>query len=266
MNTWDLLEKELNFHGIELIGDKHCKCDIQGETKAVLIPKKIKLLRKEIGENLDLFSDVCNDLSKTVNNPCSPNDKAIDIRLERLFIYSVKDLIVFIDFLSDCGEGLDVFDNIKIQLCNMANLDICEIDEKLIKLLPDYKYSLDWIFRRNSFLSYVIGLLVFACHGKNKVNSRTVKTADRSISGPWSNLSLPLLERVFPWDGIEEEVRGRDKDLRTQRRYRQGLEAYNNDGRVGEGYFWREIRNEPFLWSDRAHSDPYPHRSILSNY
>jgi len=39
---------------------------------------------------------------------------------------------------------------------------------------------------------------------------------------------------------------------------------YNNDGRVGEGFYWRELRNEPFDWADRDWEDPYPSRHLLS--
>jgi len=73
-------------------------------------------------------------------------------------------------------------------------------------------------------------------------------------------------ERVFEWDDIDEEMRGRDRDIRRQKRYRTGLENYNNDGRVGEGFYWRELRNEPFSWHSREFDDPYPSRHLLSRF
>ncbi|MFW6173100.1 MAG: hypothetical protein ACOC5T_05090, partial [Elusimicrobiota bacterium] len=78
-------------------------------------------------------------------------------------------------------------------------------------------------------------------------------------------LDLPMEERVFKWRDIEDEVRGRERGKEKQRRYRQGFENYNNDGRVGEGYYWREMRNEPYSWYDRGTSSPYKSRATIDN-
>jgi len=124
---------------------------------------------------------------------------------------------------------------------------------------------LDWIYRRNSILTYIIHLLKFSKAGEEAVCKYVVKTA-RGVQGPWGNLDLPMLERQFKWDDVAEETRGRDRDIKRQHRYRMGLENYNNDGRTGEGFYWREIRNEPFSWYDRDSEDPYPSRHTLSRW
>jgi len=35
---------------------------------------------------------------------------------------------------------------------------------------------------------------------------------------------------------------------------------------ITEGYYWREIRNEPFSWYNRADDSPYPQRDTLGNW
>jgi hypothetical protein len=68
-------------------------------------------------------------------------------------------------------------------------------------------------------------------------------------------------ERVFEWGDVAEETAGRQADKMNQRRYRMGLEN-TKDSSPNEGFYWREIRNEPYLFDDED-SNPYPHRNVL---
>ncbi len=81
------------------------------------------------------------------------------------------------------------------------------------------------------------------------------------VAGPGSRLDLPLKERVFEFG---TEVGNRTKAKQKQRRYRKGLENYDSES-FAEGHYWRELRNEPFAWSDRNFDDPYPGRNYLRN-
>jgi hypothetical protein len=91
--------------------------------------------------------------------------------------------------------------------------------------------------------------------------NKNLKTEAKGVHGPYSNLDLPMEERVFSWSVIDEEVRGRSRDLRTQIRYTKGHTVYN-DPMNNNGTYWREIRNEPFLWGKEG-ENPYPHRNLL---
>ncbi len=102
-------------------------------------------------------------------------------------------------------------------------------------------------------------MLSLVATGKKNVIKSEIKTA-RGISGPWANLDLPLEERKFPF-GIE--LQGRERDKKGQRRYRKGFENYNTEN-VGDGHYWRELRNEPYSWADRNSESPYPHRNLLN--
>jgi hypothetical protein len=101
---------------------------------------------------------------------------------------------------------------------------------------------------------YLRALLLVVQYPKQK------EVSAKGVHGPYSNLDIPMQERVFSWSAIDEETRGRDRDIRNQRRYRMGLEGYN-DPWVNEGFKWRELRNEPYLWGKEGES-PYPRGSM----
>ena len=103
-------------------------------------------------------------------------------------------------------------------------------------------------------------MLIVAASGQGLVSRYTVKLA-RGVTGPYSNLNLPIQERVYPFK--ELELGERTKIKQKQRRYRKGFENYHG-GRFSEGHYWRELRNEPFSWYNRSFDDPYPSRSLLS--
>jgi len=168
-----------------------------------------------------------------------------------------------------CFEGAEQSEYYKA-VSTSLNRDISTFGRRQVYSLSDYKITIDWISRVISRLLYVSNLLAFASMGPKRVAKYDIKTAKgisydiktaKGISGPWAHLDLPMEERVFPFG---DEVQNREKSKLQQRRFRKGLENYNNDGRVGEGHYWRELRNEPFSWFDRGSEDPYPSRSMLS--
>jgi len=263
MRTWDIVKKELAINAIDLKDPKTCIFEYKGKRIAAPIPKKINLIKNDLKANFSLFDSLWKDVAATLSKPAEKREKAIDIKVARLFVESLKDMLCFLDFLIDNSECCkDVLTSVRGQVKAALNKDIYDFPKSTISSIPDYKISLDWVFRRNSLLVYQMRLLRFASLGELHVDSHSVKTA-RTVSGPWANLDLPMQERVWKWDDIEEEMSGRNSDIAKQRRYRMGLENYNGDGRVGEGFNWREIRNEPYSWADRSTESPYPSRSIL---
>jgi hypothetical protein len=211
-----------------------------------------------------LFSELWSDALAFLQQPATANEVPVDDRLARLFVDSLKGLYEFAyyfvkDFrcLKDVDEE-ELLDAIRGSL----DKDINSFAKDVVSSIPDYRIAIEWVWRRVSRLHYLCTILKFALRGKGYVSQKRLIEA-AAFSGPWSNLNLHMKERVFKWNEIEEEVEGRQRDIRNQRRYRMGLENYNNDGRVGEGFFWREIRNEPYLWSDRENESPYPGRSLL---
>ena len=86
---------------------------------------------------------------------------------------------------------------------------------------------------------------------------------NQGVEGPWSHLDLPMQERVFEWKDIDEETMGRQEDKQHQRRYLMGLEDYDSQDGFKEGFYYRDLALEPYLFEDAGEESPYPYRSVL---
>jgi len=254
-DTWILLGKELNYYGIDLIDNKKCRIsDDSGEEKTQGVIKTIRTLNVDIKKQKKLLLSLWNEVIDILQEENSIVE-IIDDKMIDLFIFSLKDF----------AKYLLCFDKYEKSKYNTAILlalakDIKSFNKQQIYSVPDYKISIDWVSRNISRLLYISKLLAFASMGKKRVSQYEIKTAV-GLAGPWSRLDIPLEERKFPFGhGLDERTKGKQK----QRRYQMGLANYNGDGRVGEGFYWRELRNEPFSWYDRGFEDPYPSRHLLS--
>lgn len=254
MDTWALLLKELKYHGINLIDNKKCQVNEDGE----IITQGVIKTYREVCSHAKRHQKILLLLWKELINLLEEQNTSeviVDNKMESLFIFSLKDLTSFLFCFEDFDKSIYYQ---KISAC--LSRDIKSFTKKQIYMVPDYKISIDWIFRKVSKLLYISKLLYFAAKGKKTVEYLQTKTA-RGVSGPFANLDLPMEERMFPFG---EEIKERDRAKQKQRRYQKGLDNYNGSGAVGEGHYWREPRNEPFSWFDRGCEDPYPSRSLLS--
>jgi hypothetical protein len=255
MDTWALLGKELNYYGIELVGNRECQIRYEnGQIKKQGIIKAIRILNNYIKKQKKVLVSLWDDTAEILQEE-NPTSEIINDKMISLFIFSIKDLAKYLL----CFEGVE-----KTKYYNLISAslikDIKSFNKYQIYSIPDYKISVDWVSRNISRLLYITKLLSFALMGRDKVSQLEMKTAE-GLSGPWARLNLPMQERTFPFGhGLSERTKGKQK----QRRYQKGLANYNNDGRVGEGHYWRELRNEPFSWYDRNFEDPYPSRYQLS--
>lgn len=257
-NTWDILCKELAYQGFRVKG-KLCQFfDYEGNVKTTSIEKAISILNEDIHENNRLMSETLEQIGNTLISECGVPGVPLSPNEIRLFKYSLKMFAKFIECFNDLNNS-----KIGKVVSDALEKDITQFSSSQMKNFTDLKIAVDWIFRLVSKLSYQQRLLKFYILGKDKVNM--IKVA-KGISGPWANLDLPMLERAWKWEEEDANLRGRDRDIRKQRRYRKGLENYNNDGRVGEGHYWREIRNEPYSWYSRSTESPYPGRNTLTQY
>ena len=258
-DTWVLLKKELAWHNILLAGGGSCRFSIaDGSVKTESIRNTISLLNQSIALHKSKFKELWRKATDLLFESEYDGESFSDELSTDLFIFSIKDSSSLIHCFSDMdGSSIsDAYDHV-------LSRDILSFSRKQIQDFPNYKISIDWIYRLIMKLVYVRDLLTLSLRGSKRVSNIEVKTA-AGASGPWANLDLPMLERTFPWADVDEETRGRSRDIRRQRRYRKGFENYNNDGRVGEGHYWREMRNEPFSWYDRKNEDPYYQRYTLT--
>jgi len=268
-DTWDILTKELALYGIKLINARECSVFYNGKFIRMPTEKAMISLRKRLFANGKIFEELLEEFIEILNKTQTfgTKDPLDDLSLN-YFINTLKDTHKFFTFIA---ENFD-FNNesLKYTLAKSTkdalNKDYTEFSKEIILELPNYKIGLDWVFRKMSLLEYVKSMLRFARLGPSRLSQIQIKTA-RGVSGPRANLDLPKLERMYPWNNISEEMRGRQKDKQKQRRYRMGFEHYNDPyGRVGEGQMWLEVRNQPFLFSKRDTDSPYPSRKTLSGW
>lgn len=78
------------------------------------------------------------------------------------------------------------------------------------------------------------------------------------VSGPWSNLDVPMFERVFEYNETDDWLRDREKAISDQPRYHPNYDSY--------GFYLKflEPRNDAYTWSKRYEEGSYPMRNILN--
>jgi len=256
MNTWDILEKELNYYGINLINSKKCQIYQNNQLITQGIIKTIKQIKQNVKIQKEILLSLATDVTNLLKNENINNNIIYDEKMKDLFIFSLKDLAKFIL----CFEELDNSE-ISFYINSSLNKDIKEFTKEQIYKLPDYKISIDWSFRLVNRLLYIVKLLLYATLGKDRIAQVKIKTA-KGIAGPFSHLDLPMEERLYAWDQLDMSQTTSDKE--RQKRYTQGFKNYNNNSNPFEGYYWRELRNEPFSWDDKDSASPYPSRTILT--
>lgn len=255
--TWDILKKELAVHGFRLADEQNVEFYAQSELRRVPIDQAIAMVDSEVKDNIATIKELWKTLAQSLSDSSQPNNQACDCRIINLFIFSLKDLAKLLACFDP--EGVSRYHQV---LKAALDRDISSFNKSQIDSLLTYKISIDWTHRLIHKLMYIRSLLRFAKQGRFRVSNHKIVTAS-GVSGPWANLDLPMGERMWNWWEEDENFRGRDLDLRKQRRYRKGLENYNNDGSVGDGHYWRELRNEAYSWDDREDESPYPFRSTL---
>jgi len=198
----------------------------------------------KIQQEKQIFIEYFNKLIKLLADFPQVN-RQIDFLKERLFINILKKM----SFLENM-----IFNSDKIKY--YLDKDISEFNIDSIEKAIEGFSVLKLLFRLISRKEYILRLLRFSLLGEDKINSYPNIKLAKGVQGPWSRLDLPLKERVWEWRDIEEEMMGKRRDFQRQKRYRNGFLNYNQPG-VGEGHYWRELRTEPYLWSDRFNDSPY---------
>ena len=266
-NVWDILKKELLFYGIELVNNKTCVISVDKKSVKASIDGVISNLHKRLYSNGELFESTWQEVLELFEFSTSTKTReAYDKKMVKLFLFSIKDTFNFAEFICENFGFKDINLKNKIvpYLRDNMDRDFYSFTKQTVLFLPEYKITLDYIFRKMSILAYLIRLLRFAKKGEKKISNLLVKSA-AGISGPWANLDLPMAEREYEYQDIDEEMRDRTKAKQHQARYRKAMEHYNTP-EVGEGHYWRELNQEPFSWYNRNTDSPYKSRNTLMNW
>lgn len=190
-----------------------------------------------------------------VDTMMSPYEKCItfDRTFMSVYVKSVRSLMKFL-------HKFDPLDETEVKKCFMkiASLDPYRFSKTQVSYFIDCKilFDISWLLIQKYL--YLDKLSKVAGKGKSFINSTFIaKTSDsRGLGGPFGNVDLPIQERVFTWDQIDEEMRGMSRDVRSHPKFRMALEN-NKDSIPSEGFVWKERNSEPFSWYDRETEDPY---------
>jgi len=133
MDTWALLCKELEFHGITLLNHTKCQmCDENGKVSTQGVMGVIRDVNKSIKEQkrilLMLWNEVVSLLSERQH--CSP---MLDEKMVNLFLFSLKDMIKFLL----CFEGAEKSKYYQV-VSQCLNRDINSFDRHLVHILPSF--------------------------------------------------------------------------------------------------------------------------------
>ena len=250
MLTSDMLKQELSYYNISVISRyKCCVLDASGKKLNINTKKLIKLIDRKILHNKKAFIEIWDNLSSDI--ACFDINYS-SIEEQRKFIYFLKELYKFADLFDMLRKNKVLY---TIKSC--FDRDINSFSREIIENIQAYKISLDFTFDYIDTSRYINKLLKFSMlNNEEKNNIKLAQQGSYGVQGPYSNLDISMRERVFPWQEIDEEVRGRSKDIRNQQRYKLGLENYNN-GKFGKGFVWREENKSPYLWSERKTESPY---------
>lgn len=238
----EFLLKELSLHGISF---EKGQLFFRGEIKTY--KEIVKVIDTRIDKNTELLRRLSNEAVKELQNPTAGSS---DKRTRRMFAHAIKS-IYSLFIMGKCPLHF-----IKAAK-NVLNSDSGIFSSRFMAKIIDFNLGIQWLAHLIRRDAYVINLLFnfSECMRCGK------QVTARGVAGPWGRADLPTEERVFEWSDVAEETAGRESDKKNQRRYRMGIEN-TKDNCPNEGFYWREIRNEPFAWGDED-SNPYPHRELL---
>ena len=244
----NLFSKELSHFGISILSED--KLLLTNSNKDISVDDFCDLLKQRHEALISVYENIISELKKVSNSSIRdtkkfltrPSLSAIEYFLKEASSVNGYDLSFqkrLLSILNGCGFSFSIFSR---------------------KQLILYKMTLRWLNYLSKRDLYIYHLNVSSIR-----NSRCAEDHEklaRGIQGPWGNLDLPMQERVFKWDDVSEETYGRRADIQSQRRYVMGLEDLHSPN-AKVGYYYRELRNEPYLFSDSDTESPYPHRSTL---
>lgn len=263
------IDKELEHHNIIIKNNNLCLYKNKDRT----FYDCISFLYDEIDQYINIIESSIEKVCEVINR-VEVNTYIQTESLDVLFPNALNNLRMLCSYFEGSEE-----DKKKIDSAMSMDINTFSILDKVF--IIDASMATDWAFHLINKNRYLASLLKYR---SNAVKNKKEVIA-RGVDGPFSRLDLPMRERAFEWSDIAEEVAGRERDKRRQSRYTLGLKndghrvpnfkdpkkrkknkrkgsGMNVDHYPNEGFYWREMKNEPFAWTDQD-KNPYPHRNLL---
>jgi hypothetical protein len=246
MNDLETLKSELAVNGISVESDGTCQVhdpnaempvSMKCEDKIAQLSESIRLTKREFKNMWVSFTETLARCDGATVGGAATTEKMYVAALKRAY---------------RLANSYHYFAPQRRLLNLRLNQDIKRCPENIMSRAVDYHICLDWLFRGIKNDSYRMYLL------KEWIKKiRMLRNTVAQQMTPAGALDLPMKERVWSFSEDEEDFKNSDAEKRHQQRY-QLPETYNDPDKFEEGFYWREIRNEPYSFWDEE-NDPYPH-------
>lgn len=232
MDSFDITQDEDGF--IVRVGEETMSGVSLGECK-VLVQEGIRELKKEIWEEWQDLANVAELVShNTTGNPGT---------IENLyFLNSVKKSFLLSRRFSELSLISDT-------LYQLYNIDVSDVHQNLVSEFNEQYLRVKLLHKLIMQETYRLHLI--------DAFSRVLAIKQAQVSGPWSNLDLPMKERVWEWSEDEEEFDLRERSRREQVRYNP---EYTKEGFY---YVWQDLTRDPYRFEDIKKDSPYKSRHQL---
>lgn len=230
----------MQVHGIKCDNGR-CICSVGDEkVETSSLSECLSKLSDGLSEiKSDLWSNwqKISELAERIYGDKSGNDGSIH---NLFFLNSVKKIYLLSKSFTDLS-------NIHPILYRLFNIDVADVAPELISQFNTLylKIKLEHILILGEI--YKVKLV--------KKYMQITKTA-QSVSGPWANLDLPMKERVWEWEGEDEEY------FAERTKSKQGQIRYNPEyNKMGYYFVWVDQNRDPYTFE--SNDSPYQSRNIL---
>jgi len=143
MDTWTILNKELEYYGIHLINDTSCECIMEdGQKIEQGMVKTIRMLNKSIKNHKKILASLWDNACETLEVSNLAEEQFHDNSMKKLFIHTLKDMSKFLLMFEEL-QGSYLSNTVEQTLSR----DINSFSAEQLSEAIDYKISIDWIHR-----------------------------------------------------------------------------------------------------------------------
>jgi hypothetical protein len=247
MTDTEFLLSELAMYGIRLLEGGRCEVMLQKKEQTTLA-EEYAALQQASKANKQFIKELWSELSELLSSAPIAHSPGSD-PTQRMFGNALV-------WLNTVASQFPQLHQVKLIIERQLKRDVATFSEAFMAKVIQYRLVIDWV-------DHLIRLDLYKCKLLNLAHKVKLKTAQ---SGPWTGgIYLNDDERVIDGTG-KEDPEDAIKDHRALKppfgNETQIPETYNDPSRFEEGFYYREIRNEPYAFGDED-ENPYPHRNLL---
>lgn len=241
------LKSELAMYGIRLTDGGQCEVFRGQNATPTTVQDEVASITDAVKSNKQFVRELWKELGELLKSAPDSETPGNDIT-QRLF----SSAVVWLHTMA--GQFRQLVQE-KTALSMALKKDVHRFSEAFMSKVVQYRVVIDWMDQIIRIDSYKLRLLKLA--GSAPVTAQ---------SGPWSGgIYLNMDERVLDATGEEDEEDKIQDGRKMMAPYDKEMmlpETYNDPNKFEAGFYYREIRNEPYAF-DNEDENPYPHRNLL---